>query len=558
MADWEEEVEKLTQMLTDERLLSGNLKEEREKLKRENEELRNRVHEMEGRMAEAIKSCEERMEVKMGQMVKDLMGTEGAVKKTSTPEFKLPKNIFGTGGSMNEGQKKKKKSSKKRMHERKLKARMTKSMDSLYSSVSGDDVEDEDVTDDSEIDVDIMRSMVIREIPRIERYDVYGQKDVVEFFREYESYCKKKFGEDDKAWLKELGEFLSGRLAEFYRIVMDGEEQDYDVVKERVIQYVMRVKDGVKYKKKNAFEEAKMKDGESLEAYAHRLETLARKKYGSKSINENKDLMKKFLATVPGRVREVVNARRKEKMRWKSERLMWEDVLEMIEDMDFDEYDRSMDKSKDVYMGRTNERSYREVLTSNPIDVMVKYLEDACGRDVYFGDNRNDSRDRSRYARSENGRRDRSQSGRRDRSQDRRRDRSESQRRNGRNNGSERKCYRCGKTGHMMSECRWANGACFGCGQEGHLVRDCPDPKVIKCFSCGGSGHRVSECNKKSGRAVENVCGNCGVRGHYARMCRKARSECEKCGLLGHVASVCRRVNSIEERRNVNGANQGN
>src|SRR5678815_631835 len=31
--------------------------------------------------------------------------------------------------------------------------------------------------------------------------------------------------------------------------------------------------------------------------------------------------------------------------------------------------------------------------------------------------------------------------------------------------GMDVKCFRCGKMGHLISECRWANGSCFSCGQ---------------------------------------------------------------------------------------------
>ncbi|RXG60962.1 Gag-Pol polyprotein [Armadillidium vulgare] len=43
------------------------------------------------------------------------------------------------------------------------------------------------------------------------------------------------------------------------------------------------------------------------------------------------------------------------------------------------------------------------------------------------------------------------------------------------------KCFRCGKTGHMISECRWANGTCFSCGQVGHMAMNCTDPQRSGC-----------------------------------------------------------------------------
>ena len=69
-----------------------------------------------------------------------------------------------------------------------------------------------------------------------------------------------------------------------------------------------------------------------MDLYAYRLEALARKKFRDVGINESKPLMRKFLDTIPRYVAEQVNMNRKEKMRWTKERLLWEDVLGLIED----------------------------------------------------------------------------------------------------------------------------------------------------------------------------------------------------------------------------------
>ena len=123
---------------------------------------------------------------------------------------------------------------------------------------------------------------------------------------------------------------------------------------------------------------------------------------------------------------------------------------------------------------------------------------------------------------------------------------------NGRNSPQGRKCFRCGRPGHMVSECRWALGSCLGCGKKDHRINECPNARQIKCFECGGKGHKASECS--SGMKNKNRCGNCGKNGHYARMCQSPRSKCTKCGMEGHVADVCRR----NERANSGSNNQGN
>src|SRR5678815_2944257 len=239
-------------------------------------------------------------------------------------------------------------------------------------------------------------------------------------------------------------------------------------VKEKILKQVERVKGGVKYRKVHDFDKARQGKSERLDMYAHRLETLARMKFGNEDVSDNKRLLKKFLETIPSAVAEFINARRKEKMRWAGERLRWKDVLEIVEDREFEtnEREREENERRDVYSGRgVNERasplpqyrSYRDALRANPYEVMVKFLED------FYGGGGNDRQVNAIGNRENVGNRD-------------------------------VKCFRCGKMGHMISECRWANGACFSCGQVGHMAMNCTDPQRAGCRRCGGMEHWARDC----------------------------------------------------------------
>src|SRR5678816_2104303 len=248
-------------------------------------------------------------------------------------------------------------------------------------------------------------------------------------------------------------------------------EPKYEVVKERMLEQVERVKGGVKYRRVNDFDKARRGKNERLDNYAHRLETLARVKFGDEGINENKMLMKKFLETIPPPVAEFINARRKEKMRWSRERLQWRDVLEIVEDREFEknERDREEYERHDVYSGRgMNERaspvpqykSYRDALKANPYEVMVKFLEDFYGgeneRQVNAGGTNAMSASRTPVGNT---------SMRENVGYNQGNVRENLNRTWNRENagGMDVKCFRCGKMGHLISECRWANGACFSC-----------------------------------------------------------------------------------------------
>lgn len=58
------------------------------------------------------------------------------------------------------------------------------------------------------------------------------------------------------------------------------------------------------------------------------------------------------------------------------------------------------------------------------------------------------------------------------RTQDRRFNRADYKRESGVTRQRERKCYECGRTGHLAAQCSKAK--CFECGRRGHLARECP------------------------------------------------------------------------------------
>ena len=97
--------------------------------------------------------------------------------------------------------------------------------------------------------------------------------------------------------------------------------------------------------------------------YAHRLETLARVKFANEGINENKKNFKKFLDTVSNYVSELVNLRWKEKLRWTEGRTIWDDILEMVENREFEgEESRADEEWTTVSMSKKQYGSYKEAL----------------------------------------------------------------------------------------------------------------------------------------------------------------------------------------------------
>src|SRR5215469_10308580 len=195
------------------------------------------------------------------------------------------------------------------------------SLDSLETSTESN-TESMTEADDSG-PTHIHKSIVIREVAKVPPYDVYGNKDLKEFLMEYETYCRSQWPENKRIWSEKLGENLTGRIAEFYRNITCAGEVKYEVLKDRIQEQVNRIKGGIKYRKRNDFQNAKKGKQEQIDHFAHRLETLARKRFGDEGINENKELFKKFLECIPDDLRDYINTKRKEKSRWAGRRLLW-------------------------------------------------------------------------------------------------------------------------------------------------------------------------------------------------------------------------------------------
>ncbi len=73
----------------------------------------------------------------------------------------------------------------------------------------------------------------------------------------------------------------------------------------------------------------------------------------------------------------------------------------------------------------------------------------------------------------------------------------------------QRKCYQCGKYGHLAAACPSSSGTsrkkCFQCGRYGHIASDCPESDVNR--------------SKKSNNGSVQLCDYCAQMGHTSDNC---------------------------------------
>ncbi|XP_066941299.1 high mobility group nucleosome-binding domain-containing protein 5-like [Macrobrachium rosenbergii] len=103
-------------------------------------------------------------------------------------------------------------------------------VDSLYSEECKKG-QSETSGSDSESEKEVRKAMYVREVPRCEKYEEYGSRDIRDFFREYEGYCMAKYGENKRVWARELGGFLTGFLLSMYGVVMSVGHVSYESIK---------------------------------------------------------------------------------------------------------------------------------------------------------------------------------------------------------------------------------------------------------------------------------------------------------------------------------------
>ena len=222
-------------------------------------------------------------------------------------------------------------------------------VDSIYGL--SEHSENDSLYDDSSSDSDFKKGIrLVTELPKVEPFSNKRGQDIHQFFKDYEDYCQQKYYGRKNLWVRGLEESLSGSMLKAYQamIVDSGFSVKYESLKNRLIRQANRMKKFSYHDPRKNFDSISMKQNETAWEYAHRLETAAIEKFGDEFIEDKqKDVLRKFLDTVPENVRRTVNKQRKLRKQLGAKPYTWNDVLQDLEE---DNGDLLSKKSQDMWV----------------------------------------------------------------------------------------------------------------------------------------------------------------------------------------------------------------
>ena len=315
--------------------------------------------------------------------------------------------------------------------------------------------------------------------------DLKGPRDVVEpevfkgtdggslskFLTEFETFFSQKYRGSDRQCAQVLGRYLGGSVKKAFE-ALDGATQRYSKLKPQLLTWYKTEKASQRHIKETQFEDTKMLPGESLTIYALRLERLVTKAYPGTVKEQERQLCKKFWATVPRRlVRVMADSERNLSFLDAGRKLTWTMIKKVAE-----AEDRHSKRVGDPLPVPENE------LWHGSISELSK------AKQWQTGDSNNTFR-------------------RKEVTFDTAGSSSSSQAPNARFGRAAREaqppgCHWCGKIGHLEAKCWQKLGACLVCGNMEHAKEECPKLKKSyssfrpRCSICAGE-HLGQECSVK-------------------------------------------------------------
>ena len=326
----------------------------------------------------------------------------------------------------------------------------------------------------------LLKKLDSRKVPELDKYNESTGQDLVKYLHRFEDYCQETYRGKPYLWVTELERHLSGKTLETFTCLRSFDD-DYHDIKKKLISWYRQEEDIRKVRARTKFENARIKNGESMYNFSSRLEQLFKVAYPKLNFKQSNKLIYKYKESVPRQMKEILNSQIMN-LKMREKKISWKQIQKCSRIYDLD---ISMLKIKD---DSDSDHSRKEIIInlSKPDKKEMKKLDS--NNNIEFNQpprKYNAVNQINRYQQRFYPEHRGSQGNNNYRFQNislynpnanhfSNFERSTFQRQQAPTMNDAKKCTVCYKFGHTYINCRKRLGECFLCGERNHFVRQCP------------------------------------------------------------------------------------
>lgn len=298
---------------------------------------------------------------------------------------------------------------------------------------------EENVNLDTQILINLIKKLDNRAIPQLEKFEEGSSMSLERYLEEFEEYYHENYRGRKYFWLNELEKKLSGRTLEGYRSIRQADDE-YEVVKMKLLRWYDEEKELRKKSARKKFDQARMKERESVLMYSNRLLSMFKIAFPKKNYESSETLMNRFRDTIPRKMKNIVDSQMFN-LKLVNKKMSFEKIQKCARLFDVENGENFQGQEETVV-------EEIEINLTNPVKNEY-YNHDRKGS---WGENK-DSGYKQEYANRQYYKYPKTTF--------------EPPTQTNYN------CSYCGRYGHGFEDCRTRLRSCYKCGNQGHFARDC-------------------------------------------------------------------------------------